>query len=165
MEELKKVFEARDSAFEKKTHEIFELIHTSLVCVTEFLNDVDSIFNAGDITWEDANLVDDLVVIVGMLEYAPGTTVKVDGNLISVTEENLDYFQRVVHMSLPFDLVASSNADDITRFLYDLHNNSNKSDFSELVEDKPSSIADFDLTKLTEEQRQSLMFYNGKEKN
>ena len=165
MEELKKVFEARDSAFEKKTHEIFELIHTSLVCVTEFLNDVDPIFNAGEITWEDANLVDDLVVIVGMLDYTPGTTVEVDGNLISVTEENLDYFQRVVHMSLPFDLVASSNEEDITRFLYELHNKGNTSDFSEPLEDNINVAADFDLTKLTKEQRQSLMLYNNKEKN
>jgi len=169
MEELKKVFEERDSAFEKKTLEIFDIIHTSLVCVTEFLNDIDPIFNAGVVAWEDANLIDDLVVIIGMVHYTPGTAIEIDGNMISITEENLDYFQRVVHMSLPYDLVSSSDEDAITNFLHKIHQENKTNDFSEPLESGGASneatATDFDLTKLTDEQRRALMFYNIKEKN
>lgn len=168
MEELKKVFEERDSAFEKKTLEIFNIIHISLVCVTEFLNDIDPIFAAGDVAWEDANLIDDLVIVIGMVHYTPGTTVEIDGNMVSITEENLDYFQRVVHMSLPYDLVLSSDEDAILEFLHNMHDEGKAEDISEPIESGAipgeATSTDFDLTKLTDEQRQALMYYNIKEK-
>ena len=165
MEELRKVFEARDKAFEKKTFEIFEIIHDTLVCVTNFLDDIDPICAAGTITWEDANLVDDLVVVIGMVEYTPGTTMEMDGNLITITKENLDYFQRVVHMSLPFDLVESANEEDIMKFLYNINKEKEASEFSEVVDGNPKASMEFDLTKLTDEQRQALQFFTSKGKN
>ena len=167
MDELKKVFEARDTAFEKKTIEIFELIHTTLVCVTEFLNDVDPIFAAGSITWEDANLMDDMVIIVGMVDYMPGTTIEMDGNLITITEENIDYFQRVVHMSLPFELVEAGNENELMEFLQRIHEEQTASQLSTSLDEskKPELETDFDLSKLTDEQRQALMLYNMKGKS
>jgi hypothetical protein len=167
MSKLKEIIDTRDSSFQEKTLEIFELIHTTLVCVTEFLNDADPICAAGNLTWEDANIMEDLVVIIGMVEYVAGTEMEVDGNMVKITDENVEYFQRVVHMSLPFDLVEAGNEKDIIEFLHTMHGELNAADFSEIVEETTTESAevDFDLTKLTEEQRRSLMMHGPKEKN
>ncbi len=166
MEKLKNVFEERDSVFSEKTHEIFALIHSTLVCVTDFLNDIDPMFDAGIITWEDASLIDNMIVIVGIVDYELGTEIDIDGNVIVITEDNLDHFQRVVHMSLPDEVVASKDSDRITKFLYELHENDNPGIFSDTIAPTPPALADFDLSKLTEDQRQSLLLHSGnKQKN
>ncbi len=168
MENLKGIFNARDIAFKEKTLEIFKLINTSLVCVTEFLNSTDPMFNAGIITWEDTNLIDDLIVIIGMVEYEQGTTIEVNGNIISITEENLEYFQRVIHMSLPFDLVITSNENEIMEFLHKLLKDGKGDNFNNIIENAPSSTIleqsslEFDLTQLSDEQIQALKFNNNK---
>lgn len=164
MEELREVFNERDTAFAAGTMKIFELIHTTLVCVTEFLNESDPVCAAGNISWEDANLMEDLVVIIGMVDYAPGTAIEADGNLVTITEDNLEYFQRVVHMSLPYDLVKTSNEVEITAFLRTINENVGE-EFTDAVSPPTTSDTDFDLSKLTEEQRKSLMMHNAKGKS
>lgn len=165
MEKLEKIFEARDMAFEKQTHEIFDIIHTTLVCVTTFLSDIDPVFEAGTIMWEDVNLVDGGIVIIGMVDYTEGTEMEVDNNTVIVTKDNIEYFRRIIHMSLPLDLVYEDNEDVIMEFLYNMHSQDNVSTFSEPLVPAVNNNPDFDLTKLTEQQRQSLMFHNNKEKN
>lgn len=165
MEELKKLFNVRDNAFEKQTYEIFSVINTTLVCVNSFLCDIDPIFAAGNIAWEDVNLVDDGIVIIGMVDYTEGTEMEVDNNTIVVTKDNIEYFRRIVHMSLPVDLVYEDDEDVIMEFLYNMHNQDSVSAFSEPLEPGINNNTDFDLSKLTEEQRQSLMFHDNKEKN
>lgn len=166
MEELRKVFEARDSAFEKKTLEIFEMIHTTLVSVTTFLNEIDPMLASGTIEWEDANILDDdQVVIIGTVNYAPGVTVEVEGSLTTITEENLDYFQRVIHMALPFDLVESRNEEKIMEFLKEIYDKSVIEEGEEDTDIPVSAETEFDLSKLTEEQRQSLRFCSTKGKS
>ncbi len=165
MEELEKIFEARDMAFEKQTHEIFDIIYTTLVCVTTFLGDIDPIFAAGNILWEDVNLVDGGIVIIGMVDYTEGTEIEVDKNTVMVTEDNIEYFRRIVHMSLPIDLVYKDDESVIMEFLYNMHSQDNVSTFSEPLEPGINNNPEFDLSKLTEQQRQSLMLHNNKEKN
>ncbi len=168
MDELKKIFEARDSAFEQQTLKIFNIIHMTLVCVETFLNDIDPIFAVGNITWEDVNLVDDGIIIIGMVDYTVGTKMEIDGNMIVITQDNIEYFRRIVHMSLPFDLIYDNDEDTIMEFLYNMHNQDNVSTFSEPLElgvNNNNNNTEFDLTKLTEKQRQSLMVLNNKEKN
>lgn len=165
MEELEKIFEARDIAFEEQTNEIFNMIHTTLMCVTTFLSDIDPIFAAGNIAWEDVNLVDGGIIIIGMVDYTEGTEMEVDGNTISITKDNIEYFRRIVHMSLPLDLVYEDNEDVIMEFLYHMHNQDNVATFSEPLEPAINQSNEFDLSKLTDQQRQSLMFHNNKEKN
>jgi len=164
MEELEKIFEARDVAFEKQTYKIFDIIHTTLVCVTTFLRNIDPVFAAGTIMWEDVNLVDDGIVIIGMVDYTEGTEMEVDNNTIIVTKDNIEYFRRIVHMSLPIDLVYEDSEDVIMEFLYNMHSQDNISTFSEPLEVEINNNTDFDLTKLTEQQRQSLMLHSNKEK-
>jgi len=165
MKELEKLFDVRDDAFKEQTLEIFNAINTTLVCVTTFLNDIDPIFAAGNIAWEDANLIDNGIIIIGMVDYTEGTEMQVDGNTVTVTKDNIGYFQRIVHMSLPLDLVYQDDEDVIMEFLYNMHNQDSVSTFSEPLEPTPNQSNEFDLSKLTEKQRQSLMFHDNKEKN
>lgn len=167
MKNLKELFEVRDATFEQQTHEIFNKIHTTLVCVTEFLNEIDPLFAQGIITWEDANLVDDMVVVVGILSYELGSKINVEDDIIEITKDNFEYFQRIVNMSLPYNLVESGNAKDIREFLHMIHSNENDEDIiSETKEQFKFEENDFDLSKLTEEQRKTYMLYsNNKSKN
>jgi len=163
---LEKIFEARDIAFEKQTHEIFDIINTTLVCINTFLNDIDPIFAAGHILWEDVNLVDGGIVIIGMVDYTIGTEMEIDNNTVVITEDNLEYFRRIVHMTLPLDLVYEDDEEVILEFLYSMHAQDNVGAFSEPLEPGGNNNPDFDLTKLTDKQRQSLMLHNNnKEKN
>jgi hypothetical protein len=164
MTELKDIFDARDEAFAKKTMEIFGIIHTALVCITEFLNETDPSVASGNVSWEDANLMDDLVVIIGMVNYEEGTVIENDGNKITITNDNIEYFQRIVHMSLPYEMVLSSNEEDIMEFLHTMGTN-HPIEFTESVDTPPDDSMEFDLSKLTEEQRRSLMFHHMKGKN
>lgn len=162
MEDLQKMLKARDSAFEEKTLEIFKLINTTLVCVTTFLSDIDPLCDAGTFTWEDANIVDDLLVVMGSVDYTPGTTFESDGNEITITEENLEYFRRVVHMNVPLELATTNDEDAIMEFLYTMHEEKSAEEFSETIDKFIPSATEFDLTQLTDEQLQSLKFYNMK---
>jgi len=164
MTDLKDIFYARDEAFAEKTMEIFEAIHTALVCITEFLNETDPNCAAGNISWEDANLMDDLVVIIGMVDYEHGTIIESDGNEITITNDNIQYFQRIVHMSLPYEMVLSSNEEDIMEFLHTMGTNY-PIEFTKSVDIPSDDSTEFDLSKLTEEQRRSLMFHHMKGKN
>ena len=106
--------------------------------------------------------MEDLVVIIGMVDYTPGTVIENDGNTVTITDDNIEYFQRVVHMSLPYDMVRSSNEDEIAEFLRTMGTD-HPIEFTEPV-DAPPTATDFDLSKLTEEQRRSLMLHNMKGK-
>jgi len=172
MENLKELFNKRDSVFEAATLEIFKKINTTLTCVTTFLNEIDPMVNAGKIVWEDSSLHedDDLITIVGMVEFTPGTSVEIDGETIEVTEETVEYLNRVIHMSLPYDLVEADNGQEITSFLQDIHAEEMERNMLESSDDEDNiptqqTGPDFDLTKLTEEQRQALDLYNAREKN
>jgi len=164
MEEIKKIFKKRDTAFEKQTLEIFKLINTALVSVTRFLNDIDPTCEAGDLSWEDTNLVDDLIIIIGTVRFTPGTTVEIDGELISITEDNLEYFNRIIHMSLPYDLVVEGDEDIITEFLYDIHNEEIAKEALALHEESQGEDLKFDLTQLTDEQKLALELFHAREK-
>lgn len=164
MEEIKKIFKKRDSAFEKQTLEIFKQINTALVSVTRFLNDIDPTCEAGNLSWEDTNLVDDLIVIIGTVQFTPNTTVEIDGELVSITEDNMDYFNRVIHMSLPYDLVVEGDEDIITEFLYDIHNEEIAKEALAAHEESQGTDLDFDLSKLSDDQMHALELFHAREK-
>jgi len=164
MKNLEEIFDIRDTAYAKQTNKIFDAIITTLSCVNIFLNDIDPIFDAGNIIWEEVNLIDGGIIIIGMIDYKEGTKITVDGNIIEITKNNIEYFRRVVHMTLPLDLVYTNDEDIIMEFLYNSHNESNINSFSEPLELENNNI-EFDLTKLTEKQRVALVLYDTAYKN
>ena len=160
---VQELFEQRDKKFASVTMEIFEHIHNSLVCITDFLNDNDPVFAAADVTWEDANLANDQVTIIGMIDFNENTTVTIDGEEIEITADNKEYFQRVIHLSLPFGLVIEGDYNTITQFLTEMkqHEEALLEEAINLESITPAvnTAQSFDLSKLTQSQRNSLILF------
>ena len=167
MADLKALFKARDEKFTQETLEIFKLIHTTLGCVTAYLSDIDEAVQQGIITWEDTSIVDDSVVVIGMVEYEPGETITLFGKDFKITEENIEEFQRIVHMSVPIDLVEEANEEKIMNYLYDIGEDKDINEFSNVISPPAAAKLDeeFDLSELTEEQIASLKMHNIKGNN
>jgi len=156
MEHLKALFKVRDEHFTTHSTKILNEIRTTLECVTNFLADVDDSISQGAITWEEATLMDDLMIVLGSVNYKPGTTPYVNGVQVPITEENCAEIQQLVHMSLPLELVISNDREEIMKYLYsEIEGFENMEDMVEAV---TQSDVEFDLSDLTEEQRQALKF-------
>jgi len=165
MSDLKQLFKERDELFEKKTLEVFSKIEGAIEAVTIFLTDIDDLIAQGKISWEDANMIDDLVILIGMVTYEPGDTVNISEDLdIIINEENLDSFQRIVHMSVPLDLVEKNDKDTILSFLYEMNIERTSEEFSSVLDETTkipiNKEEEFDLTDLDEHQIQSLKYFS-----
>ena len=98
-----------------------------------------------------------MVIIIGMVDYQIGSTVTLANTDFRITNENIDNFQRVVHMSVPFDLAEEGNSDKIMQYLYDISSDKDIDDFSNVITPTPAMREDdFDLSELYEEQLQAL---------
>lgn len=161
MKDLKAIFDERDKFFSDKTLEIFTEIDTTLSAVTAFLSDVDDMVSQGTITWEDASFVEDLVVIIGVVQYDIGKFITVGQAEMQITVDNVEQFNRVVHMSIPYELVINADPEAILDFLYTMGTDEEQ----ETIEVKATgeyNDADFDLTELTDEQRKQLEMFDKK---
>ena len=167
MADLKALFRARDEKFLEETLKIFNLIKTTLGCVTAYLSDVDEAVQQGIVTWEDTSIVDDSVVVIGMVDYEPGETITLYGTEFKITEENIDEYQRVVHMSVPVDLVEEGNEQNIMNYLYNLGSGKSIEEFSNVIAPPAATKLEdeFDLSELSEEQIASLKMHNIKGNN
>lgn len=161
MADLKALFKERDEKFLEQTLKIFKLIETTLGCVTAYLSDIDEAVQQGIITWEDTSVVDDAVVVIGMVDYELGDVITLYGKEFTITQENFDEFQRVVHMSVPIDLVEEADEQKIMNYLYGLDKNIDE--FSNVITPPAAATKledEFDLSELTEEQIESLKLHN-----
>ncbi len=157
MKSLIDIFAARDVAFDKETDNIFAIIENSLAASAEFLFDINPVYNTGIITWEDVNLVDDLIVLICVVQYSVGDTIPVDGEDILITDENLEFFQKVIHMNLPIAMAIENDFDVILNFLYEMYDGNQLEAFDESIDPPPADVSDFDLEQLTEKQRIALL--------
>jgi len=163
MKDLKALFFERDKFFSDKTLEIFKEIDTTLSAVTAFLSDIDDMVSQGTITWEDASYLEDLVVIIGVVQFDVGKIITVGQAEIEITLENTEQFNRVVHMSVPVELVLENDPEEILEFLYRMGTDSEQ----ETIEMKAMgeyNDMEFDLSELSDEQRKQLEMYDKKGK-
>jgi len=152
METLKKLYNVRDEIFADKTYEIFKHIDNTLACVTLYLTDIDDMVAQGIIAWEDTTLVEDLVVVIGTVQYNVGEFLTIDNKEIEITKDNKEKYEQVVHMSIPYDLVIEDDKDNIIEFLYTVGSESELTHIGIPIE----TNNDFDLTELSEEQLTAL---------
>jgi len=164
MTDLKTLFDKRDEQFSKETIKIFEKINTTLGCVTAYLSDVNEAVAQGIISWEDTTIMDDTIIIIGMVDYEIGSTIALAGMDFTISEENIDEFQSVIHMQVPFKLADEGDEDKLMDYLYEFGEGKNMDEFQSLI--SPTKIPvlehEFDLSELSEEQRQSLKLSNPK---
>ncbi len=155
MEKLKSLYDNRDEVFGDKTYEIFETIDNTLSCVTVYLSDIDDIVSQGIIAWEDTSLLDDLIIVIGTVQYNIGDVLELDGEDIEVTLDNIAQFERVVHMSIPYKLVLENNKDNIMNYLYTNGIDDSIDTFSTM--NIPIANTEFDLSELSDDQLKSFM--------
>lgn len=161
MKELSEIIKERDDKFTEATIEIFLSIDLCIEVVEEFLCSIDSMFAAGHFTWNDVYLEDDLITLLGMVEFDIGITIETDEGTVNITDDNVEYFQRVVRMALPYKLVTTGTRDEITVFMEKLHLSGKGQGFNEqVINPAPTEKSEFDLSKLSTEQQAALKLYN-----
>lgn len=165
MADLKDLFKERDDLFTDKTLEIFSQITGTLDAVTIFFNEIDEAVSQGIMSWEDVNIMEDLIILIGVVQYNLGDTVTIGDLDIVVTEENKEDLQRIMHMSVPLELVEENDAEKILEFLHEMNVDKDSEDFTTLIEipvQHPGNTPeqDFDLTDLDEQQIQSLKYFS-----
>lgn len=155
METLKKLYNIRDEIFSEKTYEIFEQIDSTLACVTLFLTDTDDIVAQGIIAWEDTSLIGDFIYVMGTVQYNIGDVLTINEKNVEITLDNINEYERVVHMSIPYELVIEGDKDNIIEFLYTA--DAEVIMPPDFMVDTPTTPADFDLSELSPAQLKALM--------
>ncbi len=161
---LKDKFNKRDITFNNATSDILMAIPHVLEGIVQFL-ELDKEAEEGNLVWEDINRFieseDDegFIIVTGIVIYNPGETFELtNGEIVEITEDNADYFRRVVRTGIPFDVADRGTQEDVVAFLekaeVEIEIESNEG-LEQIVDDQ-----DFDLESLTPEQRQAYEMFN-----
>lgn len=145
---IEELFNERDEFYIKKTREIMLEMHAVLLAINKLVSLQP---NDGVVNWEEISLYNDVVLMIGVVEYNPGAKLKTfRGDVIDITEQNAKTLQRLIRIGVPVELVAEGDSEKIYHFLAD------SVDFDDDITSSLASDTDFDLEELTEEQRISL---------
>lgn len=159
---LTKLIQERHKKFDEYTYMIFEELSHVIDAIRIYLsalpeNDLDK----GIIAWEDISLYDEFIMISGMLTYNVGAIIKVDEDIIEITEENATYFQRVIRVGLPVEIIVKGNTDDIVNYLWMLHAKNEAYENDDIMSETMAGPKisehienEFDLDGLSEEQKE-----------
>lgn len=154
--DIVKLFRHRDEVFYSETKKILDDIAPVISGATEFIDEAYGMDANRDLVWEGVNLIDGIVTLVGVVSYTPGTKLMFEDELMDITEDNHEYFQQMIRIGVPMDIVISQSADVVYTYLVNLQKNED-SLADEQLEALDTDLADFDLTKLSEDQRASLL--------
>jgi len=168
---LRQQFHQRDRTFSKHTKAILDALVDVTNGASEFIKSLpDSFYKHGTVVWEDVSLVKDYIMLVGVLRYENGTTFMFKNEMIEITEANKEYWQRVMRVGVPLDIIESGTKEDIIQFLqsvYDAELNEVNELIKEIEEefyssdDESKEEEEFDLDQLSEEQRKQLQMFRG----
>lgn len=167
MKDVQALLEQRDELFRDQTVTALGLAEDTLLGIREYLISVDSSYEPGQFVWEDVSLFEhDLLMLIGYVSYTPGTSFQLDGEIIEITEDNKDYFDRILRIGIPLSIVKQNNKAVVIGFLSNLNNaiedesldaREEIEQVEDVVAEQPSKY-DFNLDELTDEQLVSLKF-------
>ena len=184
MVDIRKLIEKRDNLLNEQTKNIKTHLGNVTKGVRDFLTSLDASYLPGVFQWEDISIYkdeheEDLLMLIGIVTYEPGTDLMLDGKLVVVDEENKDYFSRVLRIGVPFSIVDQDSAEAVTTFLDKLKTAVGQDviedldETTELIEQdfvkeqeakkvpvQKANSFDFDLDELTDEQIAALRLYN-----
>jgi len=163
MEDLRALFKVRDEHFTEHTTKILMEVIDTLECVTTYLVDIDDNAAQGNIVWEDVSIMEDILIMMGTVEYSVGDTIIFGDEKIVVTDENADSLQQLVHMSVPINLVQEANHSKIMNYL-ESSTEDIGDELGEIIVPVTASQpeSEFDLSELSDEQIQSLKLSTAK---
>ena len=156
---LKTLFIHRQQFFERNTETIFKSVINVTDGIIEYLNLKDEIAQ-GQLTWTNIlhQEAEGLITMIGLVKYPPGAKFDTaEGQTITVSENNVDYFTRIMRFTLPYDLVDTGTREDVLVFLKSLENEGQQQ--TEMVEipEEVMSLAEFEFDELTEEQKSAMI--------
>lgn len=156
---LKTLFMHRHQFFEKNTDTIFKAIANVTSGIAEYLNLKDEIAQ-GQLTW--TNVVnhekEGLVIMIGLIKYPPGAEFKTaEGQMITISENTVDYFTRIIRFTMPYDLVDKGTSEEVLAFLKSLEQESQQQTEMVQIPAEAMSLAEFEFDELTEEQKAAMV--------
>ncbi len=164
--ELKKMFDQRDKDYSDSTTALLDVMNSTIQGVLAFLS-LNQETAQGKFTWNNAQLVEDTVTLVAVVEYPPGSSfVTSEGKTIKVSENNADYFKRIIRLGVPVELAATGTKDDVVKFLQKVKAEADQIDDmgNEFVDAavqaaNGSPEPEFNVDELTKKQRESLEMF------
>lgn len=149
---LKTIFKHRQRQFEKNTDAVFAALEPATTGIIEYLNLKEEI-QQGQLIW--TNVVyqekEELVTMIGLIQYPPGSQFQTaDGEMISVNEDMVEYFSRILKFTLPYPLLDTGTTEEVVAFLQSL-------DKEEEAPVKKFEDAEFDFDDLTDEQKAAIL--------
>ncbi len=153
---LKTIFKHRQRQFEKNTDAVFVALEAATTGIIQYLNLKEEI-QQGQLMW--TNVVwqekEGLVTVIGLIQYPPGSQFQTaDGEMISVNEDMVEYFSRILKFTLPYDLLDTGTTEDVLAFLHSLDKD------EEAPTDNPVKKfedAEFEFDDLTDEQKAAIL--------
>ena len=149
------MFKHRDEMLYQETMTILTEMTPILTGAARFIDDTYGTDPNRKLVWEGINLIEGMITLVGVVSYAPGSTLMFDDELMNVTEDNSDYFQQLIRIGIPMPIAMTASADEVYDHLLSLH----EKDAQHKIDDV-APLADFDLELLTDEQKQSLTTFS-----
>lgn len=151
--ELEKMFEEREENYDDYTNAVFAVIDENVLAASyEVLK-----LNPENVLWQDAQLIEGIVLIIALVIYKPGDKVVGENNeSVTLTAETAELYQRVIRIGVPVTLAADGTKAEIVNFLQE----SNKQHTSETTfGDSETTNKSFSKDNLTEEQIKQLKLY------
>ena len=169
-EQLKQLFAKRKDAYNKTSSSILEHLRSSvLAAVDEYFTELNEVGDKRELKWDQIGYVEqhNMLVLLGMIHYAPGAQVITEtGDVVTITEELAPYFQLIIRIGLPFNMVDETK-DAIKEFLKKREEvkEEEQTDAVQFLrnllkvadEDMDDGSGEFDFDSLSEEQRKGLI--------
>lgn len=117
---IRKMFERRAQAFDKYTKAIFDaLTPTVIAAIVEVLELTPDEIER--LEWHVFRLVDEHLVISGLVTYQAGDTIVADdGNVVELTTETAYILSKIIKIALPMYIVEDCTKDQVVEFLRNL---------------------------------------------
>lgn len=161
MTHIKSIIEKREEVYNEFTDAILgELHHVTNAATLLLPEDLQP-----RLVWKNVTLVDDTLIVSGMLEFPIGEKIVTDDEIeVEVTAEMQSLLNRVVRVGVPMDMVENSTTQQIIEYLTRLEDEANQQVFineslntsNETVDDM---AGDFHSAGLTQEQIISMITF------
>ncbi len=155
MNNLELLFKQRDRTYQAHTDRILKSLSAVIDGVVQFLHLKEELAQ-GQLTWQNVQMQQDVVMLIGIIEYPPGAKFATStGEQMVVSRENKEYFKRILRLGLPTDLVEKGDTEDVLKFLSNIETEE-KVEMVELPVEL-AGIQDFNFDELTDAQKKSLL--------
>lgn len=127
MVDIKQLFALRTQVYADYTLTIIQSIQSRILdSIESFIKNAANDNNSRIIKWDNVQLFNGILYIAGVVLLEPGSVIKGDeGNDITVTINNQEYFKDTVKLNFPIELAERGTKEDISNYIQELYENEN----------------------------------------